>query len=119
MRRKMILLGIMIQMLSAIRKIETGHATGCTFAGQIQLGKVLRQLRADGAEDPIEVAIAFDADALVTKVPNVFAPRLQFDKLETCSLHDFDFDDTCVKRSHLIRSVKPTREHRLHLRPRQ
>jgi len=106
-------------MLSAIRKIETGHATGCTFAGQIQLGKVLRQLRADGAKIQSRLPSRFDADALVAKVQRV-APRLQFDKLETCSLHDFDFDDACVKRRHADRSVgEPTREHRLHLRPHQ
>ena len=83
MRGKMILLRIVIQVLVAIGEIETRHAPAGAFAGQIQLGEILRELGADRAEDPIELAHRVSsADALVREIPDVPAPGLQFDELE-------------------------------------
>ena len=99
----MILLRIMIEMLIAIGKIKTGHATLCAFASQIELGEILGESRTDRAEDPIEVAAAFDAGALVGEIPNVTSPRLQLDELQRGVLQHLDLNDP---RVHRIGSLK-------------
>ncbi len=65
MRREVILLCIVVEVLGSIGKVEPRHASLRAFARKIQLAEVLGQARTDRAEDPIEVAIAFDAGTFV------------------------------------------------------
>lgn len=93
---KMILLRIMIKMLIAICKIKTGHTTLRAFAHQIKLGEILGQARTDRTKDPIQFAAAVDAGSLVTKIPNVTSPGLQFDEFQRRFLHYLDLDNSRV-----------------------
>src|SRR5258706_15127326 len=89
-------LGVMVEVLGAVGEVKARHASLRTFTGQVQLGEVLGQARADGAKDPVQVAVAFDTDALVREVPNLFAPGLQLDELEVRAAADLDFDNAGV-----------------------
>ncbi len=94
----MILLRIMVEMLIAICKIKTGHASLRTFARKVKFSKVLGNPRTDCTEDPIEISATLNTGALMTEIPDMTSPRLQFDEFHGRILQNLDLDDSCVHR---------------------
>ena len=53
-----------------------------TLPDQVQLGKVLGQVAADRAKNPIQVAIPVHPHPFMAEIPDMLAPGLQFDKMQ-------------------------------------
>src|SRR3990172_7853875 len=96
MGREVILLRIVVEMLAAIDKIETGHTSLGAFARKIKFGEVLGKTRTDRTKDPIKIASALHTGAFMRKIPDVTSPRLQFNELHGRVLHQLNFDEPRV-----------------------
>ena len=79
-RRQVVLLGVVIQVLIAVGEVEAGHAAFGALPVQVELGEVLGQMAPDGAEDPIQRSVPSQTGPFVGEVPDVLAPTLQLDE---------------------------------------
>jgi len=86
------LLGVVIEVLPAVGEIEARHAPLGPLALQVERREVFGQPAADGAEDPIQPAVAPDARPLVGQIPDVLSPVLEFDEGQLRPVADDQLD---------------------------
>src|SRR3989304_6887039 len=94
-----VLLRVVIQMLRTVREIETRHTALGASALQCELGKVLCQMAADCAEDPIQLGVSFDLCPFMSEIPDVLAPVLELDEGQAGIGGQRKLHNPCVKRS--------------------
>jgi hypothetical protein len=93
---QVILLGVVVQVLSAVSEVKTRHSPSCALANQIQIREIFGQVTANCTEYPIQVTISSHPGAFVAEVPDMLAPGLELDKAQACACSNLDFHNPCV-----------------------
>ncbi len=95
MRSQVVLLGIVVQVLVAVGKIKTRHATRRSLADQIQLREILGQVDPTIAPKIQSILPSRSyLDPFMAEIPHIFAPGLQLDE-------DFRLRSGSLRHPHL------------------
>src|SRR6266498_2579565 len=81
-RRYVLLEGVVVQVLVAVREVGAGYARGGALPRQVVLDSYLPLLGAEAAGDPVELCVASDARVVGGEVPRLAREVLQRDVLQ-------------------------------------